>query len=380
MSTRPLDGLTVVEIGHSVAAPFAGLIFGALGADVIKVENPEGGDHARGWGPPFWGDTATAYLPLNREKRGVVLDLAEPAAVDSLKRLIREKADVVVQNLRSGTVDRYGLDAETLRREKPELIYCNIGAFGDRGPLKNKPGYDPLMQAFAGIMSVTGEYERPPVRAGVSIVDMGSGMWAVIGALAALLERQRTGKGAAINTSLFETATAWMMVHMAAFQASGEVRKPFGSGLAEIVPYQAFLTADGWLMVAAGNDGLFRKLCATIGRPELASDPRFHRNADRVVNRTALIPILEDVFRGRRRAEWTEALDKANIPNAPINTVADVTRHPQFEAVGMLQKGPAGSLPTIGVPLTFDGERPTSGRAAPALGEHTEDVFGRRRG
>lgn len=376
MSNTPLSGITVIEIGHSVAAPFSGLIFGALGAEVIKVENPEGGDHARGWGPPFFEGTATAYLPLNRDKSGVTVDMSNPAELASLRQLILDRADVVIQNLRAGTIERYGLDGASLRAVKPELIYCNIGAFGDAGPLKDKPGYDPLMQAFSGIMSVTGEYERPPVRAGVSIVDMGSGMWAVIGALAALLERKTTGRGAVINTSLFETAVAWMMVHMAAFGASGEVRKPYGSGLAEIVPYQAYRTPDGWLMVAAGNDGLFRKLTTAIGRPDLAEDARFRRNADRVVNRDALIPVLEAFFAGRSMADTMRLLDAAGIPNAPVNTVADVSSHPQLDAVGILQREPAGSLPTVGVPLTFDGTRARSRAAAPGLGEHNEEVFG----
>ena len=220
----------MVEIGHSVAAPFAGLILGSLGARVIKVENPGHGDHARGWGPPFWNGTATTYLSYNREKLGITVDFANPEEVARLRRLILDEADVVIQNLKDGAVERYGLGADALRAEKPGLICANIGAFGKGGELSGKPGYDPLMQAFAGVMSVTGEHDRPPVRVGVSFIDMGSGMWSVIGILAALLERAGTRQGGTIDTSLFETAMSWMTSHMAAFESSGEVRPPLRVG------------------------------------------------------------------------------------------------------------------------------------------------------
>ena len=355
---HPLEGITVVEIGHSVAAPFAGLVLGNLGARVIKVENPGDGDHSRGWGPPFWNGTAAAYLPYNREKLGITVDLANPEQAARLRRLILDEADVVIQNLKDGAVERYGLGAEALRAAKPELICCNIGAFGKGGPLSGKPGYDPLMQAFAGLMSVTGEHERPPVRVGVSLIDIGAGMWSVIGILSSLLERARTRQGGTIDTSLFETAMSWMTPHMAAYETSGEIRRPHGSGSAEIVPYQAFRTTDGWVMVSAGNDGLFAKLCRSLERPDLGADPRYARNAGRVAHRMELLAALEAEIARRSSAELGAALDASGIPNAPVQTIDAVEAHPQLAAVGILQRGPADGLRSVGLPISFDGERP----------------------
>lgn len=375
-SATPLAGITVVEIGHSVAAPYAGLILAELGAEVIKIENPDGGDYARGWGPPFWNGAASAYHCLNRGKRGVTVDFGKPEEAARLKRLILDRADAVIQNLRAGVMERYGLGAAELTAEKPELVYCDLGAFGEGGPMSAKPGYDPLMQAFGGIMSVTGEGgERPPIRVGVSIIDMGSGMWATIGILAALFERARTGRGGAVATSLYETALAWMTVPLAGYAASGEVRKPYGSGTAEIVPYQCFPTRDGWLMIAAGNDNLFRRFCAAVSAPELAEDLRFRTNSDRVRQRETLVPLIEAITREWPLEALIAALDAAGIPNAPLQNVAEVAAHPQTAAVGMLQDGPEGALPSVGLPLSFDGRRAAYERAAPALGEHNDVVF-----
>jgi crotonobetainyl-CoA:carnitine CoA-transferase CaiB-like acyl-CoA transferase len=376
-SAKPLAGITVVEIGHSVAAPYAGLILSELGAEVIKVENPKGGDYARGWGPPFWNGTASAFHGLNRGKSGITVNFSDPEEAGRLRRLILDRADAVIQNLRAGVMQGYGLGAAELTAQKPSLIYCDLGAFGESGPMSSKPGYDPLMQAFAGIMSVTGEGgDRPPVRVGVSIVDMGSGMWATIGILAALFERTRTGLGGAVATSLYETALAWMTVPLAGYAANGEVRRPHGSGTAEIAPYQCFPTRGGWLMIAAGNDSLYRRLCTTLGRPELGEDARFLSNGDRVVNRGVLVPMIEEITRTWDVEELMAALDKAGIPNAPLQNVAQVTDHPQTQAVGILQKGPEGALATVGLPLAFDGKRSSYERAAPELGQHNEAVLG----
>jgi crotonobetainyl-CoA:carnitine CoA-transferase CaiB-like acyl-CoA transferase len=370
-SEKPLAGVTVVEIGHSVAAPYAGLILAELGAEVIKVENPKGGDYARAWGPPFWNGTASAYHALNRNKSGITVDFSDPDQAPALRQLILDRADAVIQNLRAGVMSGYGLGAAELTAEKPSLIYCDLGAFGEGGPMSSKPGYDPLMQAFAGIMSVTGEGgERPPVRVGVSIIDMGSGMWATIGILAALFERTRSGRGTALTTSLYETALAWMSVPLAGYAANAEVRKPHGSGTAEIVPYQCFMTRDGWLMIAAGNDNLFRKLCVALGAGELGEDPRFTSNRDRVGNRGVLIDLIESMTREWPIAELMAALDRAGIPNAPLQNVAEVTAHPQTQAVGILQEGPDGALNTVGIPLKFDGRRSGYDRPAPGLGQH----------
>ncbi len=372
-SIRPLCGITVVEIGHSVAAPYAGMILGELGAHVIKVENPKGGDACRGWGPPFTGGTATAFHAFNRAKRGITIDLGDPAQVEKLHRLIRDRADVLIHNLKYGTLDRYSLSAERLTAEKPSLVYCNIGAFGATGPLRDRPGYDPMMQAYGGLMSLLGEDGRPPVRVTVSIIDMATAMWAVIGILAALQERGRTGRGGVVDTSLYETTLAWMTLPISAYLANGEVSRRYGSGVEQIVPYQAFAAADGHIMVAAGNDNLFRRLCAAIGRPGVAEDSRFRTNSDRVVNRSALISILSDLFATQPLAVWAARFDAAGIPNGPIQTVDQVVADAQTAALGIIQQ--SGAIALVGLPLSFDGIRPPLTKLAPRLGEDNPEIY-----
>ena len=367
---KPLSGVTVVELGHSVAAPYAGLILADLGARVIKVENPGSGDYARGWGPPFWHDTASVFHALNRGKEGITVDFSDAHDCAKLKSLILEKADGVIQNLRPGILAKFGLTPEQMRAEKPALIWCDIGAFGTKGPLASKPGYDPLAQASTGIMSVTGEGGRPPVRVGVSLVDMGSGMWAVIGLLAAFLARRNGGVGRIVSTSLYETGLAWMTVPLAGYAASGEVRKPYGSGTAEIVPYQAFEASDGWQMIAAGNDNLFRKLCGALGLDSLIADPDFATNAARVVNRELLIPKIEAAVRRYSIEALGRLLDDAGVPNAPLLSVDQVATHPQTSALEMLGRCDDDDIELVGIPLSFDGERPRTRAPAPALGQH----------
>jgi crotonobetainyl-CoA:carnitine CoA-transferase CaiB-like acyl-CoA transferase len=381
-STTPLSGLVVIEIGQSVAAPYAGMIFGELGAEVIKVENPHTGDAARGWGPPFTEGAATCFHAVNRAKRGITVDLANPAEVDLLKELVRDRADVVIHNLKFGALDRYGLSAEALTAGKPSLVYCNLGAFGAVGPLRERPGYDPLMQAYGGLMSLMGEDGRPPVRVGVSIVDLATGMWSVIGILAALQERRRTGRGGVVDTSLYETALAWMTIPIAAHLVNGEIPTRQGSGVDMIVPYQAFAASDGHIMVAAGNDNLFRRLCTAIARPDLARDPRFRTNKDRVGHRQSLIAILDDIFAAEPIAIWAARLDEAGIPNGPMQTVDQVVVDAQTAALGLIQhlseNSQSRSLSLVGLPLSFDGVRPAFAKSAPALGEDNDEILGGR--
>jgi crotonobetainyl-CoA:carnitine CoA-transferase CaiB-like acyl-CoA transferase len=385
MSTAtPLCGLVVIEIGHSIAAPYAGMILGELGAEVIKVENPRTGDAARGWGPPFTNGAATCFHAVNRAKNSITADLTDPVETERLKALIINRADVVVQNLKFGALDRYGLSAEALLAAKPALVYCNLGAFGAVGPLRERPGYDPLMQAYGGLMSLMGEDGRPPVRVAVSIVDLATGMWAVIGILAALAERGKTGRGGVVDTSLYESALAWMTIPIAAYLVDGKVPTRQGSGVEMIVPYQAFAAADGYLMVAAGNDNLFRRLADVIARPELADDERFRANKDRVVNRAALIAILEDIFASEPVAAWQQRLDRAGIPNGPMQTVDQVVADPQTTALGIIQRLAAqdatqAPLSLVGLPLSFDGVRPPFAKAAPAVDEDTAVLAPSRR-
>jgi len=379
-STKPLAGLKVLEIGHSIAAPYAGMILGELGADVIKLENPGQGDYARGWGPPFSGDTSTVFQAVNRAKRGIAADLSDPATRAQVRALILGEMDVVIHNLKPGALDKLGLGAVGLLAEKPSLIFCNIGAFGARGPLNTLPGYDPLMQAFGGLMSILGEDGRPPVRVPVSVMDLGTGMWTVIGILAAHAERARTGRGGIVDTSLFETSCAWMGIPIAEYLENQVMPRRSGSGVTMIVPYQAFPTSDGYLMVAAGNDNLFRKLCGVVGQPELAEDARFVRNAGRVENRIVLIALLSGALARDTMAAWQARLEAVGVPCGPVQTVDQVVAHPQTAALGIVQSSPDGRVRTVGMPVSFDGERPAYERMAPGLGADTAEVLDRHGG
>jgi crotonobetainyl-CoA:carnitine CoA-transferase CaiB-like acyl-CoA transferase len=367
-SHQPLAGYVVIEMGHSVAAPFAGQVLADLGAEVIKVEKPAG-DDARQWGPPFVDGASATFQSLNRSKRSLVLDLRKSEDFGRLQQLIDQRADVVLQNMRPGQVDQLKLDAATLRARKPALVYCNLGAFGAPGPLAERPGYDPLMQAFSGIMSVVGEPGGNPVRVGPSIVDMGSGMWAALGIVSLLLRRRETGEGGVVDVSLFETAATWMTMYAAQYLASGQLPGKNGSGQTGIVPYRAYRTADGDLVVAAGNNDLFRRLCGVLGHPEWTGDPRFATNPVRVENAKVLYALLEECFLARSNAQWTELLDAAGVPCAPVQDVGSMLRHPQTEALGLLQPVPGSSIPLVGLPVRFDGVRPQPRGASPRLGE-----------
>lgn len=367
---QPLAGVTVVEIGHSVAAPFGGLVLGEMGARVVKVEAPGKGDDARCWGPPFWEGASATFQSLNRDKVSVCVDLKNEAERARLCRFVREEADVLLQNLRPGLAARLGIAAADLRAGNEGLIYCNIGAFGTVGPYRDRPGYDPLMQAFGGIMSITGEEGRPPVRVGTSIIDIATGMWAVIGVLAALRRRDATGQGCEVDTSLFETSVAWMTVPSALYLASGTPPGRVGSEVPMLAPYGAYRAADDYLVIAAGNDNLFRRLCGALERPQWADDPRFRTNADRLCHRAVLNGLIEGVVGGAPRETWMERLVAAEVPCAPIQSIDQVLAHEQTEALGLLQKTPDGSLSLIGLPISFDGERPALRLRPPALGEH----------
>ena len=369
MAASPLAGIVVLELGHSVAAPYAGQILADLGAEVVKVEK-SGGDDARKWGPPFVDGASATFQSLNRNKRSVVCDLRDPVHRARLERFIDERADVVLQNLRPGQVAELKLDSATLIERKPTLVYCNLGAFGAAGPLAKRPGYDPLMQAFGGIMSVVGEPGRPPVRVGPSIIDMGSGMWAALGIVCKLFERRASGRGGVVDVSLFETAAAWMAQAAAWFLASGEVPEKIGSGQVGIVPYRAYRTADGDLVVAAGNDGLFRKLCAVLGKSQWAEDERYSTNPQRVRHAAALYAMLEAEFAQRTNAAWIAALDAAGVPCAPVQDTRQMLEHEQTRALGLLQDVPGSSIPMIGLPISFDGVRPRARSAAPRLNQH----------
>jgi crotonobetainyl-CoA:carnitine CoA-transferase CaiB-like acyl-CoA transferase len=377
IQTGPFAGLLVIELGNSVAAPFAGQILGELGARVIKIEKADG-DDARRWGPPFWEGASPFFQALNRNKKSVVCDLRDPQQIEELRQYICDHADIVIQNLRPGHVEKLGLDAASLLAKQPRLIYCNLGAFGKVGPLKDRPGYDPLMQAFGGIMSTTGEPGRPSVRVGASIVDMGTGMWGIIGILTALLERQQSGVGKVIDVSLYETATTWVSLLAAQYLSNGEVAAKQGSGASGIVPYKGYMTSDGELVIAAGSDALFKALSTTVGKPEWATDPRFINNPLRVENQTELYAMLDAIIVTKPTEYWVEHLEAAGVPCAPVNNLAQMVAHPQTQALGLMQDVPGTGMRFIGLPISFDGIRPKPYAAPPKLGEHTELISKRK--
>ena len=373
---EPLSGIVIVELGHSVAAPFGAQILADLGATVVKVERPGIGDDARRWAPR-WLDSSATYQSLNRNKQSVTVDFKNEAEVARLRAFIVGTADAVLQNMRPGLAARFGLDASLIQQSK-RLIYCNIGAFGAAGPLAERPGYDPMMQAFGGIMSITGEAGRPPVRVGPSIVDISAGMWAVIGILAALQRRAATGRGCEVDTSLFETALAWMSVPIAIYMASGEVQNRLGTEAVMLAPYKAYKASDSYLIIAAGNDNLFRRLSDALGHAEWADDPRFASNPARVQHRKALNRLIDDIVGQKPRDHWIEVLEAAGVPCAPMQTVDEVITHPQTAALGAIQQSPDGVVSTVGLPLSFDGQRPPFRQRAPTLGQDNTAVFGER--
>jgi crotonobetainyl-CoA:carnitine CoA-transferase CaiB-like acyl-CoA transferase len=367
----PLDRIKVYEFGCNLAGPYAGWVLAELGADVIKIERPEG-DDARNWGPPFWNGAATIFHTVNRNKISISLDLKDAETAAELRRRILDEADVVLQNLRPGVADDLGFSAEALIAAKPSLIYCNLHAFGARGPMSRLPGYDTLIQAFGGIMSVTGESGGPPVRAGVSVIDIGAGMWCCIGILTALYRRTITGKGGVVDASLFETALGWMSWHAAGFQASHELPGRRATGARGIVPYQAFDCADGPLIVAASNDRLFAKFARVLGHPEWLEDERFRTNPNRVMNQAELVSLIEPIVMRETCAEWQKRLDAAGVPNSPIQDISEVLVHPQTEALDILQEAGDG-MKLMGLPLSLDGRRPLLRNLAPPLGADNEE-------
>jgi len=373
----PLAGLLVADLTQNVAGPYCTQILGDMGAQIVKIERPERGDDARAWAPPSWGDESAAFMSVNRNKRSLAVDMKAPEGRAILERLIA-RADVLVQSLRAGAIEELGLGWEPARGLNPRLVYCSITAFGTEGPYRDRPGYDPLMQASGGIMSVTGHPDGPPARVPVSLVDMGTGMWAVTAILAALRERDRTGAGVHVTTALFDTALAWTTFQMTNYLASGEVPTPQGSGTPMIAPYEAFPSRDAWVMIAAGSDALFLKCCRALGLPALGADARFKNNPARVNNRVALVEALAAVTRTLATEELLARLQQAGVPSAPIVTLDRVAVEPQTEASGMLIPVKHPRVPdyrAVGLPIKWDGERPGVSRVPPLLGEHTAEVL-----
>jgi len=373
-----LAGIRVIDISRVIAGPWCGAILADFGADVLKVEDTGAGDESRTW-PPHKDGEAAAYLLFNRNKRSMTLDLKRSEGVEIVKALVRD-ADVLVENFRTGTMEGFGLGYDVLSQINPRLIYCSVSAFGRTGPRKDSPGYEALMQAFSGIMSITGEPGRQPVRAGVSFLDLTTGILCALGVSNAIIHRQKTGLGQRVDGSLLETAVSLLAFHAEGYLLTGAVPRALGSGHPSLSPYRTFQCGDGqWIFIAAANDRFWGKLARAIGLEELATDPRFEKNQSRVSHRVELEAILEQTIAQYDREPLLKMLEEADVPATPVNTVHQVMSDAQTAERGIVQRAvhpKLGEIPVVGTPLKFSRMRPGVRSAAPLRGEHTDSVLG----
>lgn len=370
----PLHGIKVVEIGQALAGPLAGVILADMGADVIKIEKPDGGDDARLWGPPFVDGDSVSFHTNNRGKRSVTLDIKNKADVETLKQLAQD-ADILIQNLRPGIVDDCGIGPNVLMAVNPRLIYCSIWAFGYTGPLKLAPGFDPLLQCYGAVVTLTGRPDDPPTFCAPAINDTATGMWCVIGALAALRQRDRTGAGCVVDASLFESAVAWVQGPLNTYNVTGNVPQRHGAASATLAPYQIFETADRPICIAAGNDRLFVKLARAMGHPDWCEHPLLSDGRKRSANRQALVDAMQPVLLTKTRQDWMGIIGEAGVPCAPVNDIAELAQTEQLQAMDMMRTLPGSELKVVGLPITFDRQRPHPSSDSPKLGEHNAQVF-----
>jgi crotonobetainyl-CoA:carnitine CoA-transferase CaiB-like acyl-CoA transferase len=372
-----LDGIRVLDLSRVLAGPFCGALLGDMGADVIKVEDTRGGDESRTW-PPQRDGEAAAYIGNNRNKRGIALDLKTPEGVEIMRRLVL-RADVLVENFRTGTMESFGLGYESLAAIQPRLVYCSIAAFGRTGPRADSGGYEAVMQAFSGVMSITGEPGGAPVRCGVSFLDLSTGVFGAFGVVNALLRRHVTGRGQRVDTSLLETSISLLNYHAEGYLLSGVLPQALGSSHPSIVPYRNFRCRDGrWVFIAGANDRLWQRLAGAIGLEDLARDPRFLTNPDRVRHRAELEAELQTAIARHDEEPLLSLLAAADVPAVPVNTVDRVLGDPQCEALGMIEHvhhPTLGEVPIVGVPVKFSEMQPGVRLPAPRLGEHTDEVL-----
>jgi len=387
-TARALGHLRVLDLTRVLAGPWCTQLLADLGADVIKIERPGSGDDTRGWGPPYLNDPqgrdtseAAYYLAANRGKRSVTIDLSKPEG----QRIVRElakKSDVLVENYRVGQLAKYGLDYPSLAALNPKLIYCSITGFGQTGPYRERAGYDFIIQGMGGFMSITGERDDlpggGPQKAGVAVSDLMTGMYSAVAILAAVAHRDVTGEGQHLDLALFDVMVAMLANMNMNYLVTGQPPGRAGNAHQNIVPYQVFAAADGHVIIAVGNDGQYAKFCEVAGCPELATDPRFAKNADRVRNRALLVPMLERIVRARPVAFWTEQLEAAGVPCGPINSIAQALADPQIVSRGLRIDLPhplAGRVPLVGNPIRMSATPPAYDRPPPLLGEHTDEVL-----
>ena len=382
--TGALSGIRILDLSRILAGPVCTQLLGDYGADVIKIEKPGAGDDTRSWGPPFVKDTngydtreSTFYLSANRNKRSVAIDITR-AEGQALIRKLLAKCDVMIENFRVGALSKYRLGYEELRDEFPGLVYCSISGFGQTGPYRDRAGYDFLAQGMGGIMSVTGEPDGMPMKVGIGITDIMTGMHASTAILAALRHRDATGAGQHIDLSLFETQISWLYYHAVEYLNTGENPARLGNAHASVVPYEVFETSDGHVILAAGNDGQFARFCEAAGHPEYAADPMFATNPARIRNRAELLPLIRGIFRNRTTDEWVALLEEAGVPCGPINTVSRVFDDPQTVARKMAIEMPhpqAGKVGLVAAPAKMSGTPLSYRRPPPVCGEHTTEIL-----
>jgi crotonobetainyl-CoA:carnitine CoA-transferase CaiB-like acyl-CoA transferase len=373
----PLDGIRVLDLTRVLAGPYCTMFLGDLGAEVVKIEQPGVGDDTRGWGPPFAGGESAYFLCVNRNKKSVTVDLKSKEGVTLLRRLA-ERADVLIENFRPGTMERLGLDEKELRANNPQLIYASLSGFGADGPMSDAPGYDLIVQAWGGLMSITGQPDGEPTKVGVAIIDLVAGLMLGKSIAAALFVREKLGVGQRIDTSLLEAEVASLINVGSNYLLEEKIPRRWGNAHPSIVPYQSFKTADGYLVVGVASEGIWRRFCQAIGEAELAGDSRFAKNVDRVENRSLLIGLLAEIFLGRSTDEWLKLLNSAEVPCAPVQTIDQVFKAPQVlhrEMLVEVEHPTAGRVPMAGIPVKFSLTPASVRLPPPLLGQHTEEVL-----
>lgn len=379
-----LEHIRVLDLSRVLAGPWAGQILADLGADVIKVERPGCGDDTRGWGPPYLkqkdgtdSDTAAYYLAANRGKKSIAIDMAQPEGAALIKKLAME-SDIVIENFKTGGLAKYGLDYESLSKDHPGLIYCSITGFGQDGPLAHNAGYDFIVQGMAGLMSITGTPESGPVKVGTAVADLTTGMYGVIGILAALAHREQTGQGQHVDMALFDTQLSWLANQNLNYLVGGVTPGRLGNAHPSIVPYQDFETKDGHLIIAVGNDRQFARFADLLGHPEWVEDPAYRTNAGRVRHRDLLVPLIAQLMKGRSTEDWRQALDAIRIPNGPINTIAQAFDEETAKARGMkvtMDHPVSGQVDLVANPIKLSHTPISYDRPPPGLGEQCEEIL-----
>ena len=373
----PLAGIRVIDFSQILAGPFCTMLLADMGADVIKIEKPNGGDDTRRYGPPFIEGESAAFLTLNRNKRSIVLDLKSAQGLAIAKRMLSE-AEVMIHNFRPGVVDRMGLAYDDARELNPAIVYCTVSGFGTTGPYSSRAGFDLVAQGMSGLMSINGFPDAPPAKVGVPMADLNTGMFCAYGILTAYINRLNTGQGQHVDASLLESAMAYTLYESATYFATGEVAGPLGSAHRMIAPYQAFATRDGYINIGAANQNNWERMCRAVGREDLLEDARFASNPERMVNIAALTPIMEETFRARGTSHWVEALERAGVPCGPIYDIEQVYADPQVRSRDMavpLEHPKAGAIRNIGVAVKLSDTPGAVRTPAPTLGQHTDEAL-----